>query len=125
MEGGGHKADKTEFTECWRTSWQTPYIMRLALSAGIGGLLFGYDTGVISGALLYIRDDFKSVDKKTWLQETIVSMAVAGAILGAAFGGWMNDKFGRRKSIIAADCLFLIGAIIMALVPAPWVIIIG
>ncbi|XP_057512871.1 inositol transporter 4-like [Actinidia eriantha] len=81
---------------------------------------------VISGALLYIRDDFKSVDKKTWLQaKTIVSMAVAGAILGAAFGGWMNDKFGRRKSIIAADCLFLIGAIIMALAPAPWVIIIG
>ena len=59
------------------------------------------------------------------LQETIVSMAVAGAIIGAAFGGWMNDKFGRRKSIIAADCLFLIGAIIMALAPVPWVIIIG
>lgn len=45
MEGGPHKADKTEFTECWRTSWKTPYIMRLAFSAGIGGLLFGYDTG--------------------------------------------------------------------------------
>lgn len=39
------KPDKTEFTECWRTSFQRPYIMRLALSAGIGGLLFGYDTG--------------------------------------------------------------------------------
>lgn len=45
VEGGVVKADKTEFTECWRTAWQTPYIMRLALSAGIGGLLFGYDTG--------------------------------------------------------------------------------
>ncbi|CAL5344376.1 hypothetical protein CsSME_00032748 [Camellia sinensis var. sinensis] len=124
MEGGG-KPDKTEFTECWRTSWKTPYIMRLALSAGIGGLLFGYDTGVISGALLYIRDDFKSVDRKTWLQETIVSMAVAGAIIGAAFGGWMNDKFGRKKSILMADFLFFIGAIVMAVAPAPWVIIIG
>ena len=45
MEGGLHEAGKTEFTECWRTTWKTPYIMRLAVSAGIGGLLFGYDTG--------------------------------------------------------------------------------
>ncbi|KAL3626646.1 Sugar transporter [Castilleja foliolosa] len=122
---GLHRADKTEFTECWRTSWQTPYIMRLALSAGIGGLLFGYDTGVISGALLYIREDFVSVDKKTWLQETIVSMAVAGAIVGAAAGGWINDRFGRRISILIADVLFFVGAIVMAVAPAPGVIIIG
>jgi len=38
-------ADKTEFTECWHRTTESPYIMRLALSAGIGGLLFGYDTG--------------------------------------------------------------------------------
>lgn len=125
VEGGISKADKTEFTECWRTSLKTPYIMRLALSAGIGGLLFGYDTGVISGALLYIREDFRAVDKKTWLQETIVSMAVAGAIIGAAIGGWINDRFGRRISILVADFLFFIGAIIMAIAPAPWVIILG
>lgn len=125
MEGGVVKPDKTEFTECWRTTWKTPYIMRLAFSAGLGGLLFGYDTGVISGALLYIRDEYKSVDKKTWLQETIVSMAVAGAILGAAFGGFLNDKYGRKKSILMADVLFLVGAIVMAASVAPWMIILG
>ncbi|KAF2306040.1 hypothetical protein GH714_010083 [Hevea brasiliensis] len=125
VEGGIAKADKTEFTECWRTAWRTPYIMRLALSAGIGGLLFGYDTGVISGALLYIRDDFESVDKKTWLQETIVSMAVAGAIVGAGCGGIINDRFGRKKSILSADFVFFIGAVIMAIAPAPWVIVVG
>lgn len=52
-------------------------------------------------------------------------MAVAGAIFGAAFGGWFNDKYGRRKSILLADILFFIGAIVMAVAPAPWVIIIG
>ncbi|XP_027368650.1 inositol transporter 4 [Abrus precatorius] len=125
MEGGPQSASKAEFTECWHRATGSPYIMRLALSAGIGGLLFGYDTGVISGALLYIREDFDEVDKKTWLQETIVSMAVAGAIIGAAFGGWMNDKLGRKKSILTADVLFFVGAVVMAIAPVPWVIIIG
>ena len=52
-------------------------------------------------------------------------MAVAGAIFGAAIGGWMNDKFGRKISIMTADVLFCVGAIVMSLAPAPWVIIIG
>ncbi|XP_065005605.1 probable inositol transporter 2 [Musa acuminata AAA Group] len=125
MEGGVHKADKTEFKECFNLTWKQPYILRLAFSAGIGGLLFGYDTGVISGALLYIRDDFESVDRSTVLQETIVSMAVAGAIIGAGFGGWLNDRFGRRPSIILADLLFFVGAIIMAAAPIPGIIILG
>lgn len=84
-----------------------------------------HNIGVISGALLYIREDFDEVDKKTWLQETIVSMAVAGAIIGAAIGGWMNDALGRKKSILIADVVFFVGAIVMAAAPVPWVIIIG
>ncbi|XP_043689757.1 inositol transporter 4-like [Telopea speciosissima] len=124
-EGAVHKAEAPEYIECLTTTWKQPYIMRLALSAGIGGLLFGYDTGVISGALLYIRDDFPSVDKKTFFQEVIVSMAVAGAIFGAGIGGWMNDRFGRKMSILGADILFFVGAIVMAFAPGPGVIIVG
>jgi len=59
------------------------------------------------------------------MQETIVSMAVAGAIVGAAFGGYMNDKMGRKKTILMADVVFVAGALVMAAAPAPWVIIIG
>lgn len=54
-----------------------------------------------------------------------MSMAVAGAIFGAGFGGWINDRFGRKISILGADVLFFIGAIIMAIAPQPWVIILG
>jgi MFS transporter, SP family, solute carrier family 2 (myo-inositol transporter), member 13 len=52
-------------------------------------------------------------------------MAVAGAIVGAAIGGWMNDKFGRKPSIIIADILFFTGALIMAFAPTPHIIISG
>lgn len=54
-----------------------------------------------------------------------MSMAVGGAILGAALGGWMSDRFGRRMSILVADVLFFIGAIVMALAPSPSIIIMG
>jgi SP family myo-inositol transporter-like MFS transporter 13 len=125
MEGGPTKADAEEFTNCLSLIRQNPFVLRLALSAGLGGLLFGYDTGVISGALLYIRDDFKQVDRNPTLQEVIVSMAIAGAIVGAAFGGWVNDRFGRRFALLLADSLFFLGAIIMAAAPNPSVLISG
>lgn len=124
MEGGIHPTDASGFRDCLSLAWKNPYVLRLAFSAGIGGLLFGYDTGVISGALLYIRDDFK-LDKKTVLQETIVSMAIAGAIIGAAIGGWFNDRLGRRTTILIADFLFFIGAVIMAAAPNPALLIVG
>ncbi|KAL8236044.1 hypothetical protein R6Q59_017125 [Mikania micrantha] len=125
MEGGVHPTDASAFRDCVSLAWRNPYVLRLAFSAGIGGLLFGYDTGVISGALLYIRDSFDSVDKKTVLQESIVSMALAGAIIGAAFGGWLNDRYGRRFGLLCADFLFFIGAVLMAAAPKPSVLIIG
>ncbi|PPD76517.1 hypothetical protein GOBAR_DD26553 [Gossypium barbadense] len=117
MEGGIHTStDTSAFKECLSLTWRNPYVLRLAFSAGIG---------VISGALLYIRDDFKSVDRKTVLQESIVSMAVAGAIIGAAVGGWMNDRFGRRRVLLIADFLFFVGAVIMASAPGAALLIVG
>lgn len=54
-----------------------------------------------------------------------MSMAVAGAIVGAAVGGWTNDRFGRRFSILVADFLFFVGAVIMAAAPSPTLLIVG
>ncbi|XP_020210432.1 inositol transporter 1 isoform X2 [Cajanus cajan] len=105
--------------------FKNPYILGLTTVAGIGGMLFGYDTGVISGALLYIKDDFEAVRQSNFLQETIVSMAIAGAIIGAATGGWINDAYGRKKATLVADVIFIIGAIGMAAAPDPNVLILG
>ncbi|OVA04606.1 Sugar/inositol transporter [Macleaya cordata] len=107
------------------TYFSNRYVLGLTLTAGIGGLLFGYDTGVISGALLYIRDDFQEVNNNNFLQETIVSMAIVGAIIGAAVGGWMNDAYGRKKATLIADVIFAIGSIVMAAAPNAYVLIIG
>ncbi|XP_004296737.1 PREDICTED: inositol transporter 1 isoform X1 [Fragaria vesca subsp. vesca] len=105
--------------------FKNPYILGLTVVAGIGGLLFGYDTGVISGALLYIKDDFEVVNNSSFLQETIVSMAIVGAIIGAAAGGWINDAYGRKKATLLADVVFALGAIVMAAAPDPYVLILG
>ncbi|MCO5593981.1 hypothetical protein L7F22_048000 [Adiantum nelumboides] len=105
--------------------WSNRYIVKLTLAASIGALLFGYDTGVISGALLYIRDDFPAVESSSLLQETIVSMAIAGAIVGAPLGGWINDRFGRKPATLLADAIFALGAVVMAAAPDPYVLIFG
>eukprot|EP01018_Ginkgo_biloba_P018990 Gb_11512 [translate_table: standard] len=103
----------------------TFFVIILTLAAGIAGFLFGYDTGVISGALLYIREDFEAVDKSTVLQETIVSTAIGGAALGAALGGKTCDRFGRKTSMLIADVVFVFGSLLMASAPSPTVLIGG
>lgn len=101
------------------------YVLVLTGCAGIGGFLFGYDTGVISGALLYIRDEFPDVKDNYFLQETIVSMAIVGAIIGAAGGGWINDAYGRKKSTLLADLLFALGSLVMCAAGGPYILILG
>lgn len=59
----------------------SPFVLLLTLIAGLGGFLFGYDTGVISGALLFIEQDLNLTEN--WESEVIVSGTVAGAIIGA------------------------------------------
>src|SRR3954449_6758354 len=86
----------------------------------LGGLLFGYDTGVISGALLFIPDDFKLTP---FLQGAIVGSLLLGAMVGAAFAGRLSDRLGRRSLIIAAGVIFTGGALLAALAPSVAVLI--
>jgi len=90
-----------------------------AISA-LGGMLFGYDIGVISGAILFIKKDF-SLSAGT--EEIVVSSVLMGSLVGAAVGGILADRFGRRKLLMVTALVFGLGAIAAALAPdTAWLI---
>jgi sugar porter (SP) family MFS transporter len=98
---------------------------RFTLVAGVaslGGLLFGYDTGVISGALLFIRGVFHL---SPFMQGLVVALALAGATLGAAFAGSFSDRFGRRRVILVTAILFVVGSLLCALATSTAVLLAG
>ena len=84
------------------------YLVGVCLVAALGGLLFGYDTGVINGSLGYVQIKFG-------LSDTMAGFAAAsaliGCIFGAGFAGTLSDRLGRRKVLILSAVLFLISAI--------------
>ena len=98
------------------------FVNLAAAITATGGLLFGYDTGVISGALLFIRQDFELT---TFLEGIIVSFLLVGAMVGALSGGPLSDRVGRRPTTLLAAIIFGLGALAVALAPSVVVIIIG
>src|SRR5215204_4026993 len=80
----------------------------------LGGLLFGYDTGVISGAILFINEEFGLTP---FLEGLVVASLLLGAAVGAASAGPLSDRLGRRNIVIIAAILFTIGAVGAALAP--------
>jgi sugar porter (SP) family MFS transporter len=93
-----------------------------ALFAALGGLLFGYDTGVISGALIFIKRDFSLT---TIAEEIVVSGVLLGATIGAIIGGRLADRFGRRRILLVTATIFGVGALASALSPSPAILIIS
>jgi sugar porter (SP) family MFS transporter len=98
------------------------YVLTVASVAALGGLLFGYDTGVISGAILFIAKDF---GLQTHLQEFTISIVLLGCILGAAFTGTLADRIGRRWTLCTAGVVFLAGALVSALAPDETLLLAG
>ncbi|CAH0474823.1 unnamed protein product [Peronospora belbahrii] len=90
------------------------YLYLLTICSTIGGFLFGYDTGVISGALVLIKSPevFNLTDFES---EAIVSGAIGGAIIGAALSSCGNDMCGRRRVILLSSAMFTAGSMLMAL----------
>ena len=88
----------------------------------LAGLLFGYDQGVISGALEGIKQDF---DLSTTMTEVITSWVTLGALFGALVAGDLADRLGRRITILLAAGLFVAGALLESLAPGTAVLVVG
>src|SRR6266702_242397 len=98
------------------------FVYIAALFAALGGLLFGYDTGVISGALIFIKREFGLT---TAAEEIVVSGVLLGATLGAIVGGKAADLFGRRRVLLVTAAIFGIGALASAMAPSPAILIVS
>jgi SP family galactose:H+ symporter-like MFS transporter len=98
------------------------FVYIAALFAALGGLLFGYDTGVISGALIFIKREFGLT---TIAEEIVVSGVLLGATIGAIAGGKAADLYGRRRVLLVTAAIFGIGALASAVAPSPMILIVS
>ncbi|HCT0421359.1 sugar porter family MFS transporter [Staphylococcus pseudintermedius] len=88
----------------------------------LGGLLYGYDMGVISGVLLYLKDD---IPLNAYTEGLVVSSMLVGAIVGAGLSGPLSEKLGRRRLVFMISIVFIIGALILALAPTMEILVLG
>jgi len=89
----------------------------------LGGLLFGYDTGVVSGALLFIKKDFGGLS--SFQQELVTSLLLVGAVVGALGAGRIADRIGRRKTVLGTAAVFVLGVLLAAFTPSYPVLLIA
>ena len=98
------------------------YVIAVSAIAAIAGLLFGFDTGIISGALLFIQKDFPI---STLMKELIVSSVLFGAMIGSLASGQLTDRFGRRRIMLIISGLFITGTLIASCAPSVSLILLG
>lgn len=98
------------------------FIYTLAFFSALGGFLFGYDTGVVSGAMLLLK---REMNLSSLWQELLVSITVGAAAVSALVGGYLNGLYGRRICILLASFIFSAGGIIMSVAQNKEVLLCG
>lgn len=99
-----------------------PFVVKATCMASLGGILFGYDMGVVAGALPQLKEDFHLSERQ---QEGVVGLLYLGAGLGACFGGIICDRLGRKTGILITDGIFIAGAAILFLATSVHVLYLG
>jgi sugar porter (SP) family MFS transporter len=96
-------------------------LMAAAVSA-VSALLYGYDTGIISGALLQISRDF---DTGSGMEQVIASGILLGAVLGALTASRLSEKWGRRRTVLLIAAVFVVGALLCSVAPSAVTLALG
>ena len=105
-----------------RTVGSGNYIFGLTLSAGLAGLLYGYDTVSISGAIEFLHARY---GLSTLMEGLVISSIMLGAVIGAATAGFLSDRFGRKRILIIGGAFFLVAAVWSALAIGPIALIVA
>jgi sugar porter (SP) family MFS transporter len=98
-------------------------VIAAAAITALGGLLFGYDTGVVSGALLFLKKEFGGLSN--FQQELVTSLLLVGAMAGAIAAGRIADRIGRRYTVLGTALVFVGGVLLAALTPSYPVLLIA
>lgn len=105
-----------------RTRGSGKYIFGLTLSAGLAGLLYGYDTVSISGAIEFLHARY---GLSTLMEGLVISSIMLGAVIGAVTAGFLSDRFGRKRILIIGGAFFLVAAVWSALAIGPIALIVA
>jgi sugar porter (SP) family MFS transporter len=98
------------------------FLLRVSFIAGLGGILYGFDVGIIAAALLFVRNTFAL---STHMQEIVVSVVPAGTMMGAIVGGILSDRLGRRATLLWSAVIFIVGSILAPLSPTVGILIVA
>jgi len=100
----------------------TAFLYILTFLSAIGGFLFGYDTGIISGAIVLLREYFLLTYE--W-EELIISATMAAAAIFSVLSSFTNDRFGRKPTILTASVVFTVGALLLAGAQDRYMLLVG
>ena len=90
-------------------------VIAAAAITALGGLLFGYDTGVVSGALLFLKTNFGGLSN--FQEELVTSLLLVGAMIGAIVAGRLSDRIGRKVTVLGPAVVFIVGVALAAFTP--------
>lgn len=103
------EANSTRTEKPTETHVRRGFLGRVSLIAGLGGILYGFDMGIIAAVLVFVRESFAL---STRMEEIVVSVVLIGAMSGAIAGGSIADRIGRRSTLVWGGIIFLAGSLL-------------